>query len=410
MSRLFLMLALSILGTTIGCSGGTPTEPPALLQTLPRPLTAAERQTIAASNGFAFALLREIDRTQPDANLFVSPLSVSLSLGMAMNGARGSTLDSMRTTLGVGGLSLSDINTSYRDLIQLLQGLDSRIEFAIANSMWSRQDFPIEAAFTEAGRSYFDAEVRSLDFSSPTAVKTINDWIAGKTRNRITNMLSAIGDAEILFLINAIYFKGAWRDRFNSAETQQAPFAGVGAEPGTAWLMHQLLEHPYYGGADFEAVDLLYGNGAYSMTVLLPRNGKTVNDVVRGLDASRWATLTRELQKTKVDLLLPRFRLEYFRGLKPDLVGLGMGIAFSDQADFSGISRAAPLTLTRVDHKTFVEVNEEGTEAAAVTITGVGVTSLPQIVPFRVDRPFIFAIRERLSGAILFLGKMTHLP
>jgi serpin B len=146
------------------------------------------------------------------------------------------------------------------------------------------------------------------------------------------------------------------------------------------------------------------------MTVLLPRNGKTVNDVVRGLDASGWATLTRELQKTKVDLRLPKFRLEYFRGLKPDLVGLGMGIAFSDQADFSGISRAAPLTLTRVDHKTFVEVNEEGTEAAAVTITGVGVTSLPQIVPFRVDRPFIFAIRERLSGAILFLGKMTHLP
>ncbi|HEY8258498.1 MAG TPA: serpin family protein, partial [Gemmatimonadales bacterium] len=393
------------------CTPTEPDGPPPLLSELPRPLSGPELRIVDGANAFAFDLLREATRSLPsDSNAFLSPLSASMALGMTLNGANGQTWDDMRAALRLSDLSEAEINAGYRDLIGLLRGLDSRTEMRIANSMWARLDLPLEQAFAEAGRSYFDADVSTLDFGSADAVPTINAWVSDRTNGRIPKLLDDIAPNEVLFLINAIYFKGKWRSAFDRGDTQSEPFHGADGRDRTAFLMHQENPLPFCLTDDFQAVDLLYGNGAFAMTVLLPTAGRTATGILSGLDAVRWRSITDCFSEADVALALPRFRLDYGRRLKEDLEALGMGIAFDrSQADLYRIADVRPdrLYITRVDQKTFVEVNEEGTEAAAATSVGVGTTSAPQVFTMRVDRPFVFAIRERLSGTVLFLGVMN---
>jgi serpin B len=328
-----------------------------------------------------------------------------MALAMALNGANGETFDSMRAALRLTGMTEAEINQGYSDLIGLLLGLDKRTETKIANSMWADSRFSIEQSFIDAGRNFFDAEVSSLDFASPTAVSTINDWVSEKTNGRIPQLLDEIAQEEVLFLINAIYFKGQWRRAFDRNDTQSGPFLGADGQSRTAQLMTQNDSLRYFETPEYQAADLLYGNGAFSMTVLLPQPGRTAADLLAGMNAEAWRDLAASFRDEKFRLTLPRFGLEYSRRLKEDLTALGMGIAFDKtRADFYRIADIRPdrLYLTRVDQKTFVEVNEEGTEAAAATSVGVGATSAPP--EMRVDRPFVFAIRERLSGTIVFLG------
>ena len=245
---------------------------------------------------------------------------------------------------------------------------------------------------------------------APDAVPTINAWVSDRTNGRIPKLFDDIAQNEVLFLINAIYFKGKWRSAFDREDTQSEPFHGADGRDRTAFLMHQENPLPFRLTDDFQAVDLLYGNGAFAMTVLLPTAGRTAAGILSGLDAVRWRSITDCFSDAEVTLTLPRFRLDYGRRLNEDLRALGMGIAFDgSQADLYRIADVRPerLYITRVDQKTFVEVNEEGTEAAAATSVGVGTTSAPQVFTMRVDRPFVFAIRERLSGTVLFLGVMN---
>jgi serine protease inhibitor len=403
-----LTLGLLVAGA---CTPTEPDGPPPLLSELPRPLSGPELRIVDGANAFAFDLLREATRSLPsDSNTFLSPLSASMALGMTLNGANGQTWDDMRAALRLSDLSEAEINAGYRDLIGLLRGLDSRTEMRIANSMWARLDLPLEQSFAEAGRSYFDADVSTLDFGSADAVPTINAWVSDRTNGRIPKLLDDIAPNEVLFLINAIYFKGKWRSAFDRGDTQSEPFHGADGRDRTAFLMHQENPLPFCLTDDFQAVDLLYGNGAFAMTVLLPTAGGTATGILSGLDAVRWRSITDCFSEADVALALPRFRLDYGRRLKEDLEALGMGIAFDrSQADLYRIADVRPdrLYITRVDQKTFVEVNEEGTEAAAATSVGVGTTSAPQVFTMRVDRPFVFAIRERLSGTVLFLGVMN---
>ena len=315
----------------------------------------------------------------------------------------------MRAALRLDGMAEAEINQGYRDLVTLLVGLDSRTEMRIANSIWGDAALPIEPAFTEASRTYFDAEARTLDFGSPEAPTAINDWVRGKTSGRIPRLLDDLSPAEVLFLINAIYFKGKWRNAFDAKDTREGPFHGADGRDRSARLMWQKQDLRYAETEHYQAVDLLYGNGAFALSVLLPKAGRTPAEVLAGLGPESWTALAGRFAEREVALTFPRFRLEYGRRLNDDLEALGMGIAFEPNADFYRIADVRPdrLYITRVDQKTFVEVNEEGTEAAAATAVGFGKTSLPSPVEVRVDRPFVFAIRERLSGAVVFLGVMN---
>jgi serine protease inhibitor len=395
-----------------GCSSSTGPggDLPPILTELPRTLSASELRIVEGANAFAFDLLREATKAlAPDSNAFLSPLSASMALGMALNGANGETYDALRSALRLDGMADADINQAYRDLNALLGGLDSRTEMRIANSVWGHSALPIEPAFTDAGRTFFDAEIRTLDFGDPEALTTINDWVSGKTNGRIPQLLDHLSPDEVLFLINAIYFKGKWRSAFDAKDTRDGPFHGADGRDRSAPLMWQKGNLRYDETEDYRAVDLLYGNGAFAMTVLLPAAGRTPAEVLAGLSPESWTALAGRFADKEVMLTFPRFRLEYGRRLNDDLTALGMGIAFGGGADFYRIADVRPerLYITRVDQKTFVEVNEQGTEAAAATAVGVGPTSVPESVEMKVDRPFVFAIRERLSGAVVFLGIMN---
>lgn len=405
--------ATLLLALAAGCGSTHESDgPPPLLTELPRSLSGTESLIISANNQFGFDLLLELRKTGGAGNIFVSPLSAVMALGMAMNGAAGTTLDSMRLALRFGTVPMADINTSAKSLTALLLGLDSSSTFAIANSIWTRQGFDFLPAFLAACQDAFGATVQALDFGSPQAVPTINTWVSQQTAGRIPTILDQIDPAEVAFLINAIYFKGSWRLGFDPADTRSGPFTAADGTIQTVPMMHlDKRKHRVGGTSEAQILELLYGNGAWALDIVLPNPNRTLADITAGLTVTRWSEWLATIGERELPVSLPKFRLEYDRALMDDLSALGMRVAFDQtgRADFSGMAgQPGDLYLSRVTQKTFVEVNEEGTEAAAATLVGVGLTSAP--LSFDVNRPFLFAIRERLSGTILFLGQVTRIP
>ena len=407
-----LPLAAALVQLASACGDG-PTEPHGKIEGLPRPLDVSELAVVNANNHFGFDLLRELNAADPDSNIFISPLSASMALGMTLNGAAGSTYDAMRETLGFGDLSNEAINQSYRGLIDLLIDLDPRVTFGLGNSIWYREGFPVEQDFLDTTGEYFDAEVAALDFNDPTSVGVINGWVEENTAGKIKEIIEPpIDPMTVMFLINAIYFNGTWTYEFDPAETESAPFHRPDGSTVPIMLMAQETDLAYVNNERYQAVDLPYGGEAYSMTVVLPREDVSIGSLVAELDENSWDALLADAQVTGIELHLPRFKLEYEKVLNDALKALGMGVAFTGgAADFSRIAAGRELFISRVKQKTFVEVDEEGTEAAAVTVVEMRETSIPSGPPvMRVDRPFLFAIRERFSGTVIFVGKIVDLP
>lgn len=370
---------------TLGCSD--PSGPDETITALPRQLTTAEQKLISGSNAFAFDLLRQVNAAQRDSNVFISPLSASMALGMTANGAAGATYDAMHSTLRLGDASRQEINEGYKSLVALLRGLDKSTDFRIANSIWYENTFPFHDSFLAESKSFFDAEVKGLDFTSPSALSTINSWVSESTNQKIPTILDRIEREEIMFLINAIYFKGSWQKQFDKSQTASAFFFALDGTTASVPLMHQSVPLRVSHAPTYSAVDLLYGNSAFAMTVVLPNQNVNVNTLVESLTGDSWKSLEQSFSEHQSELYFPRFKLEWKRVLNPDLTALGMGIAFFDGADFTPMSpRGEDLVITKVIQKTFVDVNEEGTEAAAATSVGIGVTSAQRrfawIVPF----------------------------
>jgi serpin B len=397
-----MLFAVALAGSA--CSEAT--APGAPITALPRALTGAESKIISGSNDFAFDLFRTGNLAQHKANVFISPLSASMALGMAANGASGATYDEMHSALRLSGATREDVDGGYKSLITLLRGLDPATNFSIANSIWYEQTFPFNASFLDESKLYFDAQVQALDFKSPAAVTTINSWVNRQTNNRIPQILDSIDTSEVMFLVNAIYFKGIWQKQFDKSKTVDAPFHAADGTTATVPMMARGEGVQFTATPEYSAVDLPYGNSAFTMTVVLP-NGD-IDAFAESFDQTKWNSLVSSLHDSNLAVFLPRFRMEWKRELNDDLQKLGMRLAFYN-ADFTRMSPLGlSLIITRVLQKTFVDVDEEGTEAAAATIVGVGVTSAPSA--FRADHPFLVVIRERFSGTILFIGKIAKLP
>jgi serine protease inhibitor len=395
-----------LMGTA--CMEATSPAPIAPITALPRALTESETAIIASSNDFTFDLFRTGNLDQHKANVFISPLSASMALGMTAAGANGATYDEMRAALRLTGATREDVGGGYKSLIALLKGLDPSTDFSIANSIWYERTFPFHAAFLDESKLYFDARIEGLDFKSPSAVTTINSWVSEQTNNRIPTILESIRDDERMFLVNAIYFKGVWQKQFDKSKTVDAPFHAADGTTSTVKMMARGEGVQYTATADYSAIDLPYGNSAFTMTVILP-NGD-IDAFAESFDGAKWSSLVGSLRDSNVHVYLPRFRIEWMRELPEDLKQLGMRRAFvPGGADFTRMSPVGlDLFITKVLQKTFVEVDEAGTEAAAATVVGIGVVSMPP--SFRADRPFLVVIRERFSGAILFIGKIAKLP
>jgi serine protease inhibitor len=403
------LLAFSM-AAVVACQPSTgPDRQPEQLTALPRELTADELRVSVAANQFAFNLFKRLNAAQPDSNLFVSPLSVSFALGMTLNGADGTTLDEMRSTLGFGSDDLSAINAGYRGLLALEGGLDPSTTFEIANSVWHRNTLPVHASFVQEMNQTFEADVRSAPFD-PTTVTQVNSWVNEKTRGKIPTILEAISADDVMFLINAIYFKGSWREQFDPARTQDGSFNAIdGAQQVRIMNRPEKSGKIGFGRTPSATVgELSYGNGAFVMTIVIP--DQDIDGLASALDTVAWRTLVETMSPAEHQVALPKFKLEYKRELTEDLQALGMNVPFmGGAADFTRMSPVGrDLFIGFVQHKTFVDVNEEGTEAAAVTNVGMRVTSLPPCLC--VNKPFIFAIRERFSGTILFIGKIVRIP
>ena len=405
--RKALVPAAALLSACSDANGPGASEP---IDSLPRQLSVGETKLISSSNAFAFDLLKAVSSADRAENVFISPLSASMALGMTMNGAAGSTYDAMHSTLRFGDLARTDVNESYKSLIALLRSIDNTTKFAIANSIWYDQSWPFRQEFLTESQSYFDAEAKGLDLKKPSSADVINDWVSKATSKKIPTIIDDFDGDEVMFLINAIYFKGIWQNQFDKSKTSSAPFHALDGTTPSVQLMSQMEQLRRGFGSDYEAIDRPYGNSAFTMMVVLPKQGVDINAFSDNLTEEKWRAIDAAMTRGEVGIALPKFKLEWKKNLNDQLKALGMSVAFDDiNADFSRMSASStPLVISDVIQKTYVDVDEEGTEAAAVTSVGVVPTSSPPTI--RVDRPFIFAIRERLSGTILFIGKITKLP
>lgn len=410
------ILALAALALSCGDSTG-PGGAPALITELPRKLTVGEQAVIEGSNRFAFDLLRDVWAGRPadSPNVFLSPLSASMALGMTMNGADGDTWTQMRDLLGFEGLEEPEINASYHDLIALLLDLDPAVTFGLGNSIWAAEGVPFREAFYNRVAEDFGAEVQERDFGDPATLAAINGWVDQVTNGRITRLLDEVPAGMIMYLVNAIYFEGDWRQPFDPDRTEEATFFRMLPLSTVRVPMMSLeAELRTFSTSTAVGVELPYGGDAFEALAVLPQGSSSMDALVASLDTAVWADWMARLDGAAVEervVALPRFELEYGRTLNDALIGLGMPDAFSDvDADFT---RLTPLDLpagegppwvyvSEVKQKAFLKVDEEGTTAAAATSVGVALTSVPMSIRF--DHPFLLAIRERLSGTILFIG------
>jgi serpin B len=378
-------------------------------------LTKAERQIVEKNNLFAFDLLKAVSKNEKkENNILISPLSASLALAMLNNGAAGLTQEEIQGVLGYGDITRDEMNGYFQKMLEAMQEIDPLTVFKSANSIWIKQQFPVLAPFIEVNKTYYDAEIRNEDFADPATVGLINGWCSDNTEGKIPEIIDEISPDAVMFLVNALYFKGKWSAPFDKSKTKNELFHNQNGSAPLIPTMNQTTDVDCYKGEDFTLAEFPYGNQAFSMVFLLPDEGVSLSSIVEKMDAQIWQQSLREMGNVRIPVKIPRFKTEYERELNEDLEEMGMQSMFNPfSADFTLIHPTAPLYVAFVKQKTFAEVNEEGTEAAAVTVVGMYYTSLPPVVPnvtkFFVDRPFHYFIKELSTGTIFFIGEMRNM-
>lgn len=375
-------------------------------------LDLKSEQIVEADNAFGLELLREVNAELDEGkNLMISPLSVSLALAMVYNGADGDTKTQMEMVLHKAGLTSEQINQAYKTLVAALGSHDPKVELSIANAIFHRDDFSVKPDFISTNQDYYDAEVEALNFGNEDAtLNRVNGWVKDKTRDKIDKIIEQVSEYDIMYLINAIYFNGKWTYQFKKGDTSDRPFyTNDGAELQVPTMMLESTTLHYTSTSTFELLELPYGSEKYSMLLFLPKADHSTNEVIDNLNPSALNGWLENMHESNLKVYLPKFEFEYDNSLVDNLKSLGMTDAFAPGlSDFSGIANRSDLFISEVKHKTFVKVDEEGTEAAAVTGVTVGFTSVGPEPVFRVDRPFVFAIREKDTNAFLFLGKVNN--
>lgn len=369
-------------------------------------------QLILADNEFGLELFQQIRDESTEENIMISPLSISVAFAMAYNGADGSTKTEMEKAMKLNGLTPEQINNSYKMLINALQSLDKDVVFELANAIYYADGFQVKTDFLNINKNIYDAEVEKLDFAAPAAVETINNWVAGKTHNKITKIVEQLNPLDRMVLLNAVYFNGIWKNKFAEEGTHNLPFTKTDDTTIEVAMMNKKEKLDYISNSLFSAIKMPYGEGQYNMIVMLPANGKNAQDVINSLSSENWKSWESAFKVTdNVVVTMPRFKFEFKTELNKVLTKMGMAKAFQPGiADFSKIS-AEDLYISAALHKSYIDVNENGTEAAAVTSITFSNTSAGNEPPktyFTVNKPFVFTITEKDTEAILFIGEVQH--
>lgn len=370
---------------------------------------------------FGLNLLKQAQTASPNGNVFISPTGIAAALAMAANGASGSTRAAMLKTLGVNGMSMDAFDSANNALAASLTDRGG-VQLSMANAMWLQKDFPVNAGFRKTAHDAFGAQVANLDFKSPSAVDTVNSWVDKHTNGRIPKMLDSIDRGTIALLANAIAFKGKWKLPFDPKETKSQPFTTSTGNSMQVPMMSSTATYAYAETNGAQAIRLPYGDGSCSMYVVLPSKlyepagahippNASLDGYVGWLTSDRFDAMVASLHDQKGTIELPRFSITWDATLNKMLENLGMGIAFSDAANFDEIHKAPPsLAITQVRHSSFLKVDEQGTEATGATTITIGVTAIrvtPPPFSMVVDRPFLVAIRDDRNGQLLFVGTIS---
>lgn len=409
-----ILLLLTISAIFLTQCQNTITNPDPSVKTL-RPLTHTEQMLANSSQSFGVDVFRNLAENTAGKNVFISPLSLSMALGMTVNGAADSTRTAMMNALEVSETDVPGLDASYQSLIKLLTNADPQVKMQLANSIWYRNTFQVQQNFIDTCKNFFGAQVQGLDFGSGNAANVINNWVSDKTNGLITKMVQPpISDTIVMYLINAIYFKGSWRYQFDKSKTEPGDFTLSNGRIVKPDMMQQTATFPTYRASDgTQMLDMAYGDSLFSMTVILPPSGTNIDTFISGLTRAKLDNWISQLYRTKIQVIIPKFKIAYDTTFNKVLADMGMGVAFSPKyANFTNINpdKSLHLHISQVKQKSYVKVDEEGTEAAAVTAVSMGVTAVGPTEPpvFRADRPFVYLIRERTSGTILFIGKMEN--
>ncbi|UZR95933.1 serpin family protein [Chondrinema litorale] len=375
-------------------------------------LRKVSTQFTSNSNEFTFDIFQKVNASADvDENVMISPLSINLALGMLLNGSNGNSAEEIKEVLGWSDEDLAEINTNYKNILLSLPKLDNLVDVGIANSVWYDENFIVKDAFLNTLSAEFDANATPYDFSKSDAADLINRWIEDKTNGLIDEIIDKINPSQVMLLINTLYFKGEWTNKFDKDLTQQTAFTDInGEEYEVDMMMSNDIDLMVSIQENYTVFDLPYGDGIYTMSILLPNNGVNLNTILESLDTNDWYNLKNSKTNASAIVGLPKFEFGYDLNLNDVLQRLGIGDVFVNSlADLSNISDSE-LYVSEIKHKTYIKVDEEGTKAAAVTSVSIDTYSaLPPTLNLMCDKPFAFFIYEKEQGNILFSGKIVTL-
>jgi serpin B len=372
-----------------------------LISLLAATVAVGPAQFAAATNPFGVSIFRRLAAETPDKNVLVSPLSISICLAMVAEGADGKTWSEMSKTLGVG--SREDMNQGVASLMDVLRNADETTRMEIANALWANQSHRFESSFVQTLESNYGAQAKALDFSSPSAVPTMNKWVDEKTHGKITEIVDNLPADALMILMNAVSFKGDWVRKFEPRMSMKRPFAGA----GDAVFMNRTSQWDYAESNGVQFLRMPYGNSRFSMEIALPAASADFEAFVKDVTAEEWAAWSKSAQTKQGSVVIPKWESEYKIELSDALKKMGMPDAFQPGANFTRMIKNHPAFIDLVNHKTYIKVDEKGTEAAAVTSAGIrSGSAMPPKNDFEFDanHPFVYAITEAETGALLFLG------
>jgi len=397
------VLFFSSCGEDINCDCNAPPDL--------RPLSAGEEAIITSANDFAFDIFSRINTAETNKNLFISPLSISTALSMTANGAVGETKNGIKETLHQVDMTDEEINDAYKTLSKFITELDPKVIMQLANSNWYKQEYHIKDAFRNILLDYYQAEVMATNFSNPSTKDVINGWIEDKTNGKIKDMIDQIPPDVVMYLINAIYLKATWQYQFEKNKTELKDFTlASGSKVKTEMMYSKGVKANFYVNENLQFIELPYGNGQFVFSIILPKKSQQLDEIINNLGIDEFNSYLEAADTSTFEVYLPKFKIEYKILLNDVLSAMGMEQSFGANADFSDLFvEDLDLYISRVLHQSFLEVDEEGTEAAAATVVEIMETSIdPNAKPFvlYIDHPFAFFIREKHSKTILFSGKL----
>jgi serine protease inhibitor len=407
--KVITVLAIAVvIITNIGCAGKKPIETYNIHKIEAKPLASPVDKISVANNKLAFKFLNATIKSNAKDDIVISPLSLTTVLALTQNGAAGNTKEEMLKVLELKGCDNNTINESYKNIIANFNSLKG-IETKMADSVWIKKGLQVKEEVKNIGRNYFEADVNEVDFSKKETIDTINNWVSERTAGKIKKIMDSTDDTAMA-LINTLYFKGKWREPFNDRFTSKQNFTSSEGDVKKIDMMSGRLEVEYLRGSNFEAVRLPYEDNNFGMYIFLPSRGTNINAFMKDMNYDSWNKYMNEFTSKQVMVKLPRFKIEYEQKLNDMLSGMGMKAAFQDNADFSNITDKKNLYISMVKQKCYIDVNEAGTEAAAATIVEMKVTSMiiDHPIEFTADRPFMYAIADKKTGLLMFMGKFEE--